>query len=101
MKLPRRTFLHLVAGAAALPAASRFAWAQAYPSRPVRWISSARVGVICAISNPCCTASRLEGTKAHEGICHIVSILTPHPLYLLYKCSMASAFVCLRYIISL
>jgi tripartite-type tricarboxylate transporter receptor subunit TctC len=30
--------LHLAAGAAALPAASRFAWAQAYPSRPVRLI---------------------------------------------------------------
>jgi tripartite-type tricarboxylate transporter receptor subunit TctC len=30
--------LHLVAGAAALPAASRFAWAQAYPTRPVRII---------------------------------------------------------------
>jgi tripartite-type tricarboxylate transporter receptor subunit TctC len=36
MKLPRRSFLHLVAGAAALPALSRFAWAQTYPSRPVR-----------------------------------------------------------------
>jgi tripartite-type tricarboxylate transporter receptor subunit TctC len=36
MKLPRRNFLHLLAGAAALPLASRFAWAQAYPSRPVR-----------------------------------------------------------------
>jgi tripartite-type tricarboxylate transporter receptor subunit TctC len=38
MKLPRRTFLHLAAGAAALPAVSRIAWAQAYPSRPVRII---------------------------------------------------------------
>jgi tripartite-type tricarboxylate transporter receptor subunit TctC len=36
MKLPRRNFLHLAAGAAALPAVSRFARAQAYPSRPVR-----------------------------------------------------------------
>src|SRR4051795_7709650 len=36
MKLPRRQFLHLAAGAAALPAVSRFAWAQAYPIRPVR-----------------------------------------------------------------
>src|SRR5262245_13888791 len=36
MKLPRRNFLHLAGGAAALPAASRFAWAQAYPTRPVR-----------------------------------------------------------------
>jgi tripartite-type tricarboxylate transporter receptor subunit TctC len=36
MKLPRRTFLHLAAGAAALPAVSRIAKAQAYPTRPVR-----------------------------------------------------------------
>src|SRR5262245_17085253 len=36
MKLPRRYFLHLAACAAALPTASRFAWAQAYPTRPVR-----------------------------------------------------------------
>src|SRR3954471_5268845 len=39
MELPhRRQFLHLAAGAAALPAVSRLTWAQAYPSRPVRWI---------------------------------------------------------------
>src|ERR1700730_2439127 len=39
MKLPhRRNFLRLAAGAATLPAASRAAWAQSYPSRPVRWI---------------------------------------------------------------
>jgi tripartite-type tricarboxylate transporter receptor subunit TctC len=39
MKLShRRQFLHLAAGAAALPAVSRFAWAQTYPSRPVRLI---------------------------------------------------------------
>jgi tripartite-type tricarboxylate transporter receptor subunit TctC len=38
MKLPRRNFLHLFAGAAALPVASRIARAQAYPTRPVRWI---------------------------------------------------------------
>ena len=36
MKLPRRQFLHLAAGAVALPALSRIAWAQAYPTRPVR-----------------------------------------------------------------
>ena len=35
MKLPRRNFLHLAAGAAALPAVSHIARAQAYPSRPV------------------------------------------------------------------
>ena len=38
MKLPRRKFLHLAAGAAALPAVSRVAWAQTYPTRPVRLI---------------------------------------------------------------
>src|SRR5262245_66053050 len=38
MKLPRRQFLHLAAGAAAVPAVSRIAEAQAYPTRPVRWI---------------------------------------------------------------
>ena len=43
MKLPRRDFLHLAAGAAALPAVSRIAWAQAYPTRPVRLI----VGISC------------------------------------------------------
>jgi hypothetical protein len=35
MKLPRRNFLHLAAGAVALPAVSRIAWAQAYPTRIV------------------------------------------------------------------
>ena len=38
MTLRRRTFLHLAASAAALPAVSRMALAQAYPSRPVRII---------------------------------------------------------------
>src|SRR5260370_4951331 len=38
MKLPRRNFLHLAAGAAALPVVPRIACAQAYPSRPVRVI---------------------------------------------------------------
>lgn len=38
MKLPRRQFLHLAAGAVALPAVSRLAWAQAYPTQPLRLI---------------------------------------------------------------
>ncbi|MBN9488579.1 MAG: tripartite tricarboxylate transporter substrate binding protein [Alphaproteobacteria bacterium] len=38
MYLPRRRFLHLTAGAAALPALSRSAWAQTYPARPVHII---------------------------------------------------------------
>src|SRR5215475_13166178 len=44
MKLPRRNFLHLAAGAAALPAISRFAWAQAYPTRPVHLIEGFGAG---------------------------------------------------------
>jgi tripartite-type tricarboxylate transporter receptor subunit TctC len=44
MKLPRRRFLHLAAGAATLPAVSRIAWAQAYPSRPVRIIAPTAPG---------------------------------------------------------
>jgi tripartite-type tricarboxylate transporter receptor subunit TctC len=39
MRFSRRQFLNLAAGAAALPAASRSAWAQVYPSRPVRVIA--------------------------------------------------------------
>ena len=38
MKLSRRCLLHLAAGVAALPAASRLAWAQAYPTRPIRLV---------------------------------------------------------------
>jgi tripartite-type tricarboxylate transporter receptor subunit TctC len=44
MKLPRRNFLHLAAGAAALPAVSRIARAQAYPTRPVRIIVGLAAG---------------------------------------------------------
>ncbi len=44
MKLPRRQFLHLAAGAAALPALSRIAGAQAYPTRPVRFIVPVAAG---------------------------------------------------------
>src|SRR5271154_1898954 len=38
MTIPRRTFLHLAAGAAALPVVPRMARAEAYPSRPVHFI---------------------------------------------------------------
>ena len=44
MKLPRREFLRLAAGVAALPALSRVASAQSYPTRPVRWIVGAPPG---------------------------------------------------------
>jgi tripartite-type tricarboxylate transporter receptor subunit TctC len=38
MRLPRRRFPHLAGGAVALPTIAVVAWAQAYPTRPVRWI---------------------------------------------------------------
>src|SRR6516164_11349728 len=41
---PRRRFLGLAAGAAALPAVSRIAWAQAYPTRPITMIVSFAAG---------------------------------------------------------
>src|SRR5262249_16003890 len=44
MKLPRRNFLHLAAGAVALPAMSGVARAQAYPTRPVRLIEGFGAG---------------------------------------------------------
>jgi tripartite-type tricarboxylate transporter receptor subunit TctC len=50
MKLPRRNFLHLAAGAAALPALSRVALAQAYPTRPVRIIVGFPPGFLADIA---------------------------------------------------
>jgi tripartite-type tricarboxylate transporter receptor subunit TctC len=44
MKLPRRKFLHLAAGAAAMSAVPRVAWAQNYPSRPVQIIAGFPAG---------------------------------------------------------
>ena len=44
VKLPRRTFLYLAAGTAALPVVSSIAWAQAYPTRPVRFIHGFAAG---------------------------------------------------------
>jgi tripartite-type tricarboxylate transporter receptor subunit TctC len=44
MKLPRRQFLHLAAASAALPSASRIAWAQTYPTKPVRIIVPSEPG---------------------------------------------------------
>jgi len=62
MKLPRRKFLQLAAGAAALPAVSRFAWAQAYPSRPVRMIVGFTPG------SPPDTVARLMGQWLSEKL---------------------------------
>ena len=44
MKLPRRQFLHLAVGAAALPVVSHVAWAQSYPTRTVRIVVPGAAG---------------------------------------------------------
>ena len=62
MKLPRRNFLHLAAGAAALPAVPRIAVAQAYPTRPVRWI------VAFAAGGPTDIVARIMGQYLSERL---------------------------------
>src|SRR5262245_62295123 len=64
MKLPRRNFLHLAAGAAALPAVSRFAWAQAYPTRPVRIVVGYPPGGTADV------VARLIGQQLSERLGH-------------------------------
>ena len=65
MKLPRRNFLHLAAGAAALLAASRFAWAQAYPTKPVRLIVPFPAGG--RARSLTCTSVRQVRARDHLG----------------------------------
>ncbi len=62
MRFARRAFLHLAASAAGLPSVSRFAWAQAYPARPVRII----VGL--AAGGPTDIAARLIGHYISERL---------------------------------
>jgi tripartite-type tricarboxylate transporter receptor subunit TctC len=62
MKLPRRQFLHLAAGAAALSAVSRIARAQTYPSRPVRIIIGFAAGGVVEI------VARLIGQSLSERL---------------------------------
>ena len=53
MKLPRRHFLQLAAGVAAFPALSRVAWAQPYPTQPLR--------LRVAGSNPAGVVNKING----------------------------------------
>jgi hypothetical protein len=63
MTLPRRRLLHLAAGAAALPALSRFAWAQVYPTRHVRIV----VGVAAGGPNDVLARIRGNGLSGRLG----------------------------------
>ena len=62
MALPRRQFLHLIGIAAALPAVSRIAWAQTYPTRPIHWIVSFTAG------GPNDTVARIIGQYLSERL---------------------------------
>jgi tripartite-type tricarboxylate transporter receptor subunit TctC len=68
MKLPRRRFLHLAAGAAALPAASRVAWAQSYPSRQITMI------VPFAAGGPADTVARVMAERMRASLGQMVII---------------------------
>src|SRR5262249_45914343 len=62
MELPRRQFLHLIGIAATLPAVSRIAWAQTYPTRPIHWIVSFTAG------GPNDTVARIIGQYLSERL---------------------------------
>jgi tripartite-type tricarboxylate transporter receptor subunit TctC len=62
MTIPRRHFLHLAAGAVALPALPRIARAETYPSRPVHWIVSFAAG------GPNDTVARIIGQYLSERL---------------------------------
>ena len=62
LKLPRRTFLHLAAGTAALPAISRVAWSQTYPARPITMIVAFPAG------GPTDVMSRVVAERMKESL---------------------------------
>ena len=62
MKLARRLFLFLAGGAAVAPMVSQFAWAQAYPARPVRLL------IPLAAGGPTDVFARLMAQKLSEHL---------------------------------
>jgi hypothetical protein len=75
MDVSRRKFLHLAAGAAALLAASRFAWAQAYPTKPVR--CRFRLAA-CSIFNVrvCSPGARARSSGRYRSTAVLVQVAT-------------------------
>ena len=70
MKLPRRQILQLAAGAVALPAVSRGAWAQAYPARPITLV------VPFAAGGPTDTIARIMGERMRASLGQTIIIGT-------------------------
>jgi tripartite-type tricarboxylate transporter receptor subunit TctC len=71
VKLPRRQILQLAAGAVALPAVSRGAWAQAYPARPITLV------VPFAAGGPTDTIARIMGERMRASLGQIS--ISPNP----------------------
>ena len=68
MKLPRRKLLQLAVGAAALPAVLRFAFAQSYPSQPVRMIVGFPAGQARTLNPASCARFAVTATKRSEAL---------------------------------
>src|SRR6516162_7381823 len=68
MKLPRRRFLHLTAGAAVLPAVSRVARAQAYPTRPMTMVVPYSAG------GPTDTIARIMAERMRTSLGQIIIV---------------------------
>ena len=72
MKLQRRQFLHLAAGAVALPAVSRLAQAQTYPSRPVRLIVGFTAGggsdILARLTGQDCLSGSVSRLSLRTGL---------------------------------
>src|SRR5262249_57435022 len=74
INLPRRNFLHLAARAAALPAVSQIAWAQAYPTRPVTIVT---IVVPYPAGGPTDTLARILAERMRGALGQAVIVENP------------------------